>query len=124
MFAYDIPAGENRQINMISYEEHQFEWADKNLIEGTIENVFSTENAVLAVYNSDYSLHAGDKISLNVNGMPQELNVVGVLSKSLLQILRESPTSFVRRKHFSSFGEKRNIQLLICSLGGEQQVKM
>ncbi len=82
MFAYDIPTGENRQINMISYEEHQFEWADENLIEGTVENVFSTENAVLAVYNSDYSLHIGDKIILNVNGMPQELNVVGVLSKS------------------------------------------
>ena len=82
MFAYDIPTEENRQINLISYEEHQFEWADDNLIEGTVENVFSTENAVLAVYNSNYSIHAGDKIILNVNGTPQELKVVGVLSKS------------------------------------------
>ena len=61
---------------------HQFDWADENLIEGTVENVFSTENVVLAVYRSNDSFHAGDKIILNVNGMPQELNVVGVLSKS------------------------------------------
>lgn len=82
MFAYDIPTGENRQINLISYEEHQFDWADENLIEGIVKNVFSTENAVLAVYNSDYSLHVGDKIILDVNGVSQELNIVGVLSKS------------------------------------------
>lgn len=82
MFAYDLPTEENRQINMISYEEHQFEWADENLIEGSVANVFSMENAVLAVYNSNYSIHVGDKIILNVNGMPQELNVVGILSKS------------------------------------------
>ena len=82
MFAYDIPTEENRQINLISYEEHQFDWADENLIEGAVEDVFSTENAVLAVYNSDYSLHVGDKIILDANGVSQELNIVGVLSKS------------------------------------------
>ena len=80
MFAYDIPAEGNRQINMITYEEHQFQWAGENLIEGT--DVLSSKNAVLAVYNSGYPLHAGDRIVLNVNGRPQELNVVGVLSKS------------------------------------------
>lgn len=80
MFAYDIPAEENRQINMITYEEHQFKWAGENLIEGT--DVLSSKNAVLAVYNSGYSLHAGDRIVLNVNGRPRELIVVGVLSKS------------------------------------------
>ena len=52
------------------------------MIEGTVENVFFTETAVLAVYRSDDSFHAGDKIILNVNDMPQELNVVGILSKS------------------------------------------
>lgn len=82
MFAYDIPAGENRQINLISYEEHQFEWADENLIEGSLEKMASSENAVLAVYNSGYTLHAGDKISLSVNGVPRELTVAGILSKS------------------------------------------
>ncbi len=82
MFAYDIPTGENQQINLISYEEHQFEWADENLVEGAVDDVFLSENAVLAVYNSDYLLHVGDKITLNVNGMSQELNIVGVLSKS------------------------------------------
>ncbi len=82
MFAYDIPTEENQKINLISYEDHQFEWANENLIEGSVEKVVSSENAVLAVYNSDYLLHAGDKIILNVNGMLQELTIVGVLSKS------------------------------------------
>ena len=82
MFAYDILTEENRQIDLISYEDHQFEWAKENLIEGAVENVFSSENAVLAVYNSGYSLHVGDKVILDMNGMSQELNVVGVLSKS------------------------------------------
>lgn len=82
MFAYDIPAEENRQITMITYEEHQFEWAGENLIEGRVEDVLSSKNAVLAVYNSGYPLYAGDRIILNVNGRPQELDVVDVLSKS------------------------------------------
>ncbi len=82
MFAYEIPAGENGKINLISYEDHQFGWAKEDLIEGDAEAVFSSGNAVLAVYNSDYPLHAGDKVILDVNGASQELKIAGVLSKS------------------------------------------
>ena len=90
---------------------HQFDWADENLIEGTVENVFSTETAVLAVYRSDDSFHAGNKIILNVNGMPQELNVVGVLSKSPFTNTLGVANIIVRRTHFSGYGENPNIQL-------------
>ena len=33
MFAYDIPVEGDRQINLITYEEQQFKWAEENLIE-------------------------------------------------------------------------------------------
>lgn len=82
MFAYDIPVEGDRQINLITYEEQQFKWAEENLIEGSVEKAVSTNNAVLVVYNSGYVLHTGDKISLNINSISQELEVVGILSKS------------------------------------------
>lgn len=83
MFAYDVPTvHENKRINLISYEEHQFSWAGKYLSEGTVEEIYSSDHAVWAVYNSEYRLHAGEHITVLIDGQQQELRVVGVLSKS------------------------------------------
>lgn len=83
MFAYDIPTNsEGKLINLISHEKHQFSWAKENLVEGAVEDIYSSDNAVLAVYNSEHILHVGDKITMNIDGQQQELNVVGILSKS------------------------------------------
>ena len=83
MFAYDIPTNnEDKLINLISYEEHQLSWAKENLVEGEVEDIYASDNAVLAVYNSEYMLHVGDKITMNIDGQQQDLNVVGILSKS------------------------------------------
>lgn len=83
MFAYDIPTdSEDKRINLISYEEHQFSWAEENLVEGSIEDIESSDNAVLAVYNSEYELHTGDTVAVNIEGQQKNLEVVGVLSKS------------------------------------------
>lgn len=83
MFAYEVPTvHENKRINLISYEEHQFSWAGKYLSEGTVEEIYSSDHAVWAVYNSEYRLHAGEHITVLIDGQQQELRVVGVLSKS------------------------------------------
>lgn len=83
MFAYDIPTNnEDKLINLISYEEHQLSWAKENLVEGSVEDIYASDNAVLAVYNSEYMLHVGDKITMNIDGQQQDLDVVGILSKS------------------------------------------
>ena len=41
-FAYDIPVAskhDNGKINLISYEENQFNWAKKQLVQGSIDEV-------------------------------------------------------------------------------------
>lgn len=82
-FAYDLPtSSEDRRVNLISYEEHQFSWAKENLVEGNMKDIYSSDNAVLAVYNSEYELHTGDIVTVSMDGQQQNLKVVGVLSKS------------------------------------------
>lgn len=84
-FAYDLPVvsdEEGRKINLISYEENQFVWAEEYLLEGSVEAVKTEEGSVLAVYNMGYPLHAGDKIRMEVHGAQKEATVRGVMSKS------------------------------------------
>ena len=65
------------QIDLISYEEQQFEWAKKDLIEGDIETVLSGRG-VLTVFDQSNLLHTGDTIRLG----NADLTVAGVLKDS------------------------------------------
>ena len=86
MFAYDIPGiigGSTGPINLISYEENQFAWAQGSLAEGAVEPVMQEENQVLLVAGTS-AVHAGDRISLTVNGREHTVTVAGILSDSPL----------------------------------------
>lgn len=85
MFAYDLPVDSEpgeKKINLISYEDNQFSWAEDNLLEGSVDEVKSKKNTVLAVYNTGYSVHVGDTVQFEVNGSPHEVVIGGILSKS------------------------------------------
>ena len=85
MFAYNVPAfikGENPNINLISYEEHQFAWAADELSEGALEPVMQDENQVLLVKNETLPVHAGDSITLTVNNEEKTVTVAGILADS------------------------------------------
>lgn len=83
MFAYDIPAtvdGQDIRINLISYEEHQFDWAKDTVVSGSLEPLKTTEHTVLSVFDSSSPLAAGSSITLELNGRAAQISVAGVLS--------------------------------------------
>lgn len=88
MFAFDIPAlcGEQAgTVDLISYEEHQFGWAKKGLLSGSLEEAQHGGDAVLTVYTPQNPLRLGDVITLDCNGASRQLRITGVLSDSPFQ---------------------------------------
>lgn len=82
MFSYHLPVEvnhEERQINLVSYEQHQFDWAEAFLLEGEIEKAAEGDNFILTVYDPQNPRKPGDHIRFQ-NG--EEATVAGVLSDS------------------------------------------
>lgn len=69
--------GKQGRIDLISYEDQQFRWAEEDLVAGDISDV-SEGKGVLTVYDKSNSLKVGDTIQLE----QAELTVAGVLEDS------------------------------------------
>ena len=67
--------GKLGQIDLISYENQQFQWAAEDLIAGDISAV-SEGNGVLTVFDKSNSLKVGDTIQLEQTDLLRE-NVQG-----------------------------------------------
>lgn len=84
MFSYDIPAeseAASSRINLISYEDKQFDWANEQLIHGDMEAVQSGRSA-LVVYAGTLQWDVGDTITLELPNGIQGLQIAGILSDS------------------------------------------
>ncbi len=80
-FEYNIPVKFNEctgKIDLISYEEYQFNWADEGdyVIAGDLAKVLGDSGYALTVYDSDNPLKVGDKIKLDSG----EIEIAGILS--------------------------------------------
>ena len=87
-FAYNLPAftGDKESTAMlISYEETQFKWAKKFLLEGSIEDVQNTAGTGLIVsatqYNHHTEMQVGDTVILTIDGQPMEIKIAGMVSE-------------------------------------------
>ena len=49
-------------IDLISYEEKQFEWAKKDILDGDLSKVYGDSNYVITVFDKSNTLAVGDKI--------------------------------------------------------------
>ena len=82
-FAYEVPSvtnGIQKKMDLISYEQYQFDWAKDYLLEGSLESVQTDLGTGLIVYNSQNTIQIGDTVSLNTNGQSKEIQIVGMLS--------------------------------------------
>lgn len=86
--------GKSGQIDLISYENQQFQWAEKDLVAGNIEAV-SEGSGVLTVFDKSNSLQVGDTIQLEQT----ELTVAGVLKDSPFDT-SDQPTVICSEKTF------------------------
>jgi len=73
-----ITTADGRLLELISYEGHQFQWAEKSLTEGSLEDAVSGKG-VLSVFREKDTLRTGSSILVSVDGKEQELFVAGVL---------------------------------------------
>lgn len=81
-FAYDLSARTKegvRQAYLISYEDHQFGWAEDSLIDGSLSEVMEGKG-ILAVYHGEDSLAAGESVAIDFGEGERQLVVSGILS--------------------------------------------
>ena len=84
MFAYNVSVivnGEEKVVDLISYEDTQFDWAKDYLLSGSLEKAQSETNTGLIVFDSQNDIEAGNVITLNLNGSQADLEIVGVVSQ-------------------------------------------
>lgn len=83
MFAYDVPAlinGEVRKVDLISYEENQFHWAEDFLLRGSVDEVQQGENSGLIVFDRQGIVKVGDIVTLQTGNKSATINITGSLS--------------------------------------------
>lgn len=92
-YAYSVPAQsveESFKIQLISYEEDQFDWAREDLTEGSMEEA-EAGDGVLAVYmNSERDFAVGEELTLDIGGGEKNVKVSGLLAESMFDITDES----------------------------------
>ena len=88
MFAYHLPAvtnGREHTTMLISYDEQQFRWAEKYLLNGSIKEVQTQPTTALIVsapqYNNHTKIQTGDIVTLTVNGQTTEITIAGMVSE-------------------------------------------
>jgi putative ABC transport system permease protein len=85
MFAYNLPAtmnGEEKKIDLISYEENQFEWAKNYLLKGSLDTVQNGNNTGLTVFEQQNPPLIEDVVTLHTENNSADITIVGTLSSS------------------------------------------
>lgn len=85
MFAYDVPVtvnGEEKKVDLISYEKNQFEWAKDYLLEGSLDTVQNENNTGLIVFEQQNTVKVGDTVTLHTENHSANIKIVGSLSSS------------------------------------------
>lgn len=85
MFAYNVPVtinGEEKLVDLISYEKNQFAWAKDYMLEGSLEEVQQENNTGLIVYEPQNTAKVGETITLLVDNHSTNIKIVGSLSTS------------------------------------------
>lgn len=83
MFAYEVPSvtnGFEKRVDLISYEQRQFDWAKDYLLEGSLESVQNEVGTGFIVYRPQNTIQIGDTVTLNISGQMKEIQIVGMLS--------------------------------------------
>nr|WP_314464833.1 ABC transporter permease [uncultured Clostridium sp.] len=85
MFAYNVPVtvnGEDKMIDLISYEENQFKWAKAYLLDGFIDEVQRGGNTGLIVFDRQNIAKTGDTVTLHTGNNSANIRIAGTLSSS------------------------------------------
>ncbi|MDE7429681.1 MAG: ABC transporter permease, partial [Lachnospiraceae bacterium] len=88
MFAYDLPVtvnGRTTTAMLVSYDDIQFKWGKKYLIDGSVSDARDNPGTGLVVatprYNSASEIKNGDVLTLTTENGPQSIKIVGTVSE-------------------------------------------
>ncbi len=88
MFAYDLPAavnGSETTVMLISYDDIQFKWGKKYLIDGSVSDALEHVGTGLAVatpqYNNTAAIKNGDSVTLTTTTGSHNIKIVGDVSE-------------------------------------------
>lgn len=83
MFAYNIPVvidGETKTVDLITYEENQFDWAKEYLLSGSLETAQNQKNTALIVFEAQNTIEIGNTATLNLGNQSADIEIVGMIS--------------------------------------------
>jgi putative ABC transport system permease protein len=119
MFAYDVPvkvSGQDKVINLISYEDNQFRWAKDSLLKGSIEEVQQKDNTALIVFDTENYVKVGDTLTLDFGEGKKEITVTGLLSTSPFSHEKDEETLIVSEATFRELTGKEKYTILDIQL--------
>lgn len=119
MFADNIPVkvnGQDKAINLISYEDYQFSWAKESLIHGSLDDASQNENQVFVVYDSGSTLHVGDILEIKAGDEQKEVTVSGLLSSSPFDQVQGVETVICSERTFRELMGKTNYTIVDIQL--------
>jgi putative ABC transport system permease protein len=119
MFAYDVPVESprgNGRINLISYEEHQFNWANEQLTQGSIDEAANGTDGALVVYSDDLKWKVGDTITLKLSSGEKAVRIVGMLSSSPFDSVAGTQTVICSEKTFTGLTGRQGYTIVDIQL--------
>ncbi|MBD5508364.1 MAG: FtsX-like permease family protein [Lachnospiraceae bacterium] len=87
MFAYDLPVtvnGSTTTAMLVSYDETQFKWGEKYLIDGSVSDARDNPGTGLIAppqYNTASEIKNGDVVTLTTQNGTQRIKIVGTVSE-------------------------------------------
>ena len=116
MFSGSIPAVSDKnidKIDLISYEEYQFDWAEEDVVSGDLSKVTGDSDYVMTVYDKSNPLEVGDIIKLD----SAQLEVACVLSDSPFSST-DTPTVICSEETFTRLTGERDYAVIDIQLTG------
>ncbi|GFI55991.1 ABC transporter permease YtrF [Clostridiales bacterium] len=83
MFAYNVPIvvnGETKTVDLITYEEKQFDWAKNYKLSGSLETAENQTGTALVVFEAQNTIQVGDTVTLHMGEKTSDIEIVGMVS--------------------------------------------
>ncbi len=115
MFKGDVPIVPYKnieKIDIISYEEHQFKWAEECILEGNIAEAVQG-SCMLSVYDRSNPLKTGDRFNIGNT----EIEVAGILSSDIpFEVTEGTPLMICSEELFTRLTGEENYAVIDLQL--------
>jgi putative ABC transport system permease protein len=119
MFAYGVAVtvnGEEKKVDLVSYENNQFKWAKDYLLEGSTDQVQQEDNTGLIVFEQQNTVKVGDTVTLHTEDYAANVKIVGLLSSSPFNNAADIGTMICSEKTFQKLTNQTGYTIIDLQL--------